>query len=326
MTIDSPGKIFVDQLTEGEYVQSLFVVTRINLREWDGGKLLNFRLGDKTGKVSAVLWDNAEETAKKISEGMLVEVSGPVRVYRSELQITIKNIQPVDDPSRFDPQFFLPVAPKPLDELIQEFDREIGEVQDKDYKALLQILREDEEIWNKFKMAPAAKLWHHAYLHGLLDHTLSVVKLCGLTAPFYPRADRDLLIAGAVFHDSGKMEEFQYDFRIDYSSEGRSWGHIFIGASLAERLIDRLPDFPAEKKRLLLHLILSHHGEVNRSPILPMTLESILLHHVENLDAQATAIQREMNNVYDRDREWSGYVNLIERFLYLGKNDNGNQP
>ncbi len=326
MTIDSPGKIFVDQLTEGEYVQSLFVVTRINLREWDGGKLLNFRLGDKTGKVSAVLWDNAEETAKKISEGMLVEVSGPVRVYRSELQITIKNIQPVDDPSRFDPQFFLPVAPKPLDELIQEFDREIGEVQDKDYKALLQILREDEEIWNKFKMAPAAKLWHHAYLHGLLDHTLSVVKLCGLTAPFYPRADRDLLIAGAVFHDSGKMEEFQYDFRIDYSSEGRLWGHIFIGASLAERLIDRLPDFPAEKKRLLLHLILSHHGEVNRSPILPMTLESILLHHVENLDAQATAIQREMNNVYDRDREWSGYVNLIERFLYLGKNDNGNQP
>lgn len=325
MTISSPGKIFVDQIKEGQYVESVFVVTRINLRDWDGGKLLNFRLADKTGKISAVLWDNAEETAKRICEGSLVEVSGPVRVYRSELQITVKQIEQVDDPSRFDPQFFLPVAATPIENLVEDYDRAIVAIQDKDYKALLTLFREDGTLWEKFKIAPAAKLWHHAYLHGLMEHTMSVVKLCQLIAPFYPRANRDLLVAGAVFHDSGKMEEFQYDFRIDYSTEGRLWGHIFIGASLAEKLIARLPDFPEEKKRQVLHIILSHHGEVERSPILPMTLEATLLHHIENMDAQANAVQREMNNVYDQNREWSGYVNLLERFLYLGESNNGEE-
>ncbi|MGC9329588.1 MAG: HD domain-containing protein, partial [Candidatus Hinthialibacter sp.] len=162
---------------------------------------------------------------------------------------------------------------------------------------------------------------HQPYLHGLLDHTLSVTKMCRQMAAFYPEIDSDLLVTGAVFHDCGKLEEYVYQTQIDFSTEGRLLGHLFQGSFIVERLINGIPDFPRQKRMLLLHIIASHHGEIERSPVLPMTMEACLLHHIENMDAQMAAIRREMNAARKQNLTWTGYVKLLERALYLGENN-----
>lgn len=315
---EAPGKAFVEELNVGDLVDSPFVIHRLNLREYDKGKFLQIRLGDRTGKVNAVLWNNADAVNDRLDDGQIVQVEGKVNSYQSELQITLERIEPLQDLSAIDPADFLAKSPFELDEMAAEFDRRIEEIQDGDYRGLLLAFRNDEAIWKKFSTAPGAKLWHHPYIHGLLEHTLSVIRMCRAAADNYPNINRDLLITGAVFHDSGKMDEFEYDFRIDYSTQGRLLTHVYMSAKLAEQLIERIENFPSEKRLQLLHIILSHHGETERSPVLPMTLEACLLHHIENMDAQIAAFQREMDKGSD-GKPWTGYVNLIGRYLYRGE-------
>lgn len=318
------AKMYVDQLMVGEMVDSYFVVHRCNLREFEKGsetrQFLTLRLGDRTGKVDAVLWNDAEQASHQVKEGRVVRVAGKVDTYKNEMQIRLDHIEPIADEQSIDATAFLPESPIPYEELTARFDRIIDEMSDPHCQALLRAFREDETIWKRFSNAPGAKMWHHPYLHGLLEHTLSVVDVARFIGNHYEGVNEDLLITGAVFHDCGKMDEFGYDYRIDYTTDGRLMGHVFMGAMWLERLIDRLPDFPAEKRRLLIHMVLSHHGERDKgAPVVPMTLEACLLHHIENMDAQIAAFQREMDKVADPQTEWTGFVNLIERQLYRGK-------
>lgn len=323
-TVEKPAqKIYAADLKIGDDVDTIFVITRLTLREYDRGKFLSLRLSDKTGKISAVLWENAESTSRLIRDGDLVQVRGKVNSYQDELQISLKAIQPVMDAKGIDPADFLPISPVPLEKMTEEFDAFIDSIADPHLMQLLQSFRRTPSLWDRFAKAPGAKMWHHPYIHGLLEHSLNVVNICRCVGPYYPGVNVDLLATGAVFHDLGKINEFEYRYRIDYSTEGRLLGHIYIGSAIVEKLIQGLPDFPEEKRRQLLHIILSHHGEVERSPILPMTLEAALLHHIENMDAQMMAFIREMNKAREESQEWTGYVNLIQRPLYLGGNSSG---
>jgi 3'-5' exoribonuclease len=321
MTADSnnqkSNKIWVEDLSVGKTIKTLFQLTRINIREYDKGKFLTVRLGDKTGKVNGIMWDGAEEVSKIIREGDIIHVTGRVGTYNNEKQITINDIK-VIDLSTIDPTDFLPASEIPVELLIQRFDLMIEDVGDPHYKALLQAFRNNEEYWSKFCVAPAAKRWHHAHLHGLIEHTIFVTKLCQLIAPMYPHVNQDLLVTGAVFHDSGKMEELTYATSFDYSTQGRLVGHTFIGLQIIEKLIDTIPDFPHLKKVKLQHVILSHHGEVERSPILPMTLEANLFHFIDNMDSKMAGMMREMKKAHDEGNEWTDYVKLMDRYLYLG--------
>lgn len=312
-------KVWVSDLKAGDKVDSIFQITRINLREYEKGKFLTLRLGDRTGKISAVLWDRAEETFRIFAEGDLVKVEGWIGKYQQETQLKIHSIQKIEDRTQLVISDFLPVSSIPLPDLIQEFDSFLETIEDPDYKSLLEAFRRAEPYWSRFIQAPGAKRWHHPYLHGLFEHTLCVVKLCRRIADFYPEIDRDLLVTGAVFHDCGKMDEFVYESYIDYSTEGRLIGHLIQGTMMVDRFIAGIPDFPVQKRMLLLHIIVSHHGEVERSPILPMTMESCLLHHIENMDAQMAAIRREMKAAQKEKNEWTGYIKLMERPLYLGE-------
>jgi 3'-5' exoribonuclease len=312
-------RAWVSDMKPGDVVQSVFQVTRINLREFDKGKFLTLRLGDRTGKVTGILWTRAEEIFQSIVEGDLAIVEGRVGVYQEETQIKIQSIHKVDDPEQYDRADFLPISPTPVEILIQDFDFLLENIKDADYKALLMSFRQDESLWSRFIVAPGAKRWHHPYLHGLLDHTLSVVKICKQIGHFYPEIDLDLLATGAIFHDCGKIDEFIYQTQIDYSTEGRLLGHLFQGTLIVERLIAKIPNFPQKKRMQLLHIIASHHGEVERSPVLPMTLEASLLHHVENLDAQMAALRREIAIAKKEKRTWTGFIKLLERSLYLGE-------
>ncbi len=326
MQTESPGqsksqeKVWVKDIVSGQTIQSLFQITRIGLREFDRGKFLLLRLGDKTGKVSAVMWEQAEEASKAIDEGDLVIVQGRAGIYQDEMQIKIKTIAKLEDLSQIDITDYLPSSTTPVEELIADFDEIIETISDEDYKELLISFRCDENLWNRFATAPGAKRWHHPYIHGLLDHTLSVVKICRLIAPFYPEINPDLLLTGAVFHDCGKLDEYIYDTKIDFSTEGRLIGHLFQGSFIVERLITQIDGFPKEKRTLLLHMMASHHGEIERSPVFPMTIEACLLHHIENMDAQMTAIRREMNIAQKENKSWTRYINLMGRALYLGEN------
>lgn len=315
----SPPKVWVSELKAGERVQSMFQVTRVNLRDYEKGKFLSLRLGDKTGKISAILWDNAVEVYQSLREGDVVRVNCRIGIYKGEMQATLHAIQKVEDVTVINPADYLPASAVPVEQLVEKFDELIGSIEDTDYQTLLREFRGDEALWARFQFAPAAKRWHHPYLHGLLEHTLFVVKLCRLIGPLYPGVNIDLLVTGAVFHDCGKMEELAYDSYIDYSTNGRLLGHLYLGAMIVDRLTARLPEFPAGKRQQILHIILSHHGEVERSPVLPMTLEACLFHFIDNMDAQMAAVRREMNAVRDENREWTGYVNLLKRFLYLGE-------
>ena len=314
-------KKYVSDLKVGEAVDTVFLLTRITLREYTKGYFLSVRLSDKSGKISGVVWDDAEYLFEKVKEGDLVSIKGKVQKYQNEKQIQVEIMRKVEDMGTIDPANFLQVSPIPQEKLIIDFDIQIASVQDRDYRDLLVAFRNHKSFWAKFIQAPGAKLWHHPYLHGLLEHTLSAVKISSTVASSYKHVNRDLLMTGTIFHDIGKIEEFEYANKFDYSTDGRLLGHLFLGIRIVEELIDSIPDFPSEKRRLLLHMIASHHGDIERSPIVPMTLEACLLHHIENMDAQMMAFEREMEKAREENLAWTNYVSLISRYLYVGNAD-----
>jgi 3'-5' exoribonuclease len=168
-----------------------------------------------------------------------------------------------------------------------------------------------------FKTAPAALKIHHAYIGGLLEHTLSVVRLCSYISRQYPFLNEHLLLTGALFHDIGKIKEFRCDWRINYSDEGRLIGHIVLGVQIVDNLIGSLPSFPSEAAMLLRHLILSHHGEPDMGTVqLPMTREAMALHLADNLDAKMASINRIYEEAQTEDR-WTTYQALYSRRFFL---------
>jgi 3'-5' exoribonuclease len=171
--------------------------------------------------------------------------------------------------------------------------------------------------------APGGKLWHHAYLGGLLEHTIAVVELCRTMAGIYPMVNRDLLMTGAILHDIGKIEEYGYGRGfIDFTDEGRLWGHISIGAQCVRAAIEELEredGFPEELKTQVVHLILSHQGELEHgSPVLPQTLEAMILYYADEMDSKANALKHIIERDAKSGRTWSQYINLLDRFIYIG--------
>jgi 3'-5' exoribonuclease len=199
-------------------------------------------------------------------------------------------------------------------------------------RRLLEIMFSDERIAARYKIAPAAKVVHHAYLSGLLEHVLSICQLARLTAPHYPGTDIDLLLAGAMLHDIGKIEELTYDRGFGYSSDGQLLGHITIGVRLVEDKLRQIPDFPPKLRSLLEHMILSHHGELEfGSPKAPMFPEALLLHHLDNLDSKMEC----MRAAVEKDRQvegcWTTYNSALDRVVlkklrYLEEEAAASQP
>jgi len=207
-------------------------------------------------------------------------------------------------------------------DLQQMFDRlkKISEtVETGHFKKLLDLFWDDAGLVEKFIKAPAAKKMHHAYLGGLLEHTLSLALLAEKVVEHYGGIDKDLLLTGAMLHDIGKISEFEFERSIDYSDEGRLISHIVIGLDLIEKKMNQIENFPEKTKMLLKHLIVSHHGSRELgSPQLPMTLEAVMLHYLDEIDSKINGI-REFMESNDVDGEWTPYHKLLERYFYKGK-------
>jgi len=311
----------------GEKVTGFFVVRK---KEWktrkDGTPYLLFELGDASGRISATVWDNVQAVGETVDRGDIVKVQGTVMEFNETRQVSVERIRKTDDKDGVMPKEFLRTASVDADGAFFRLMETVASLETPCLRSLLERMFSDPLLQSRFKEAPGGKLWHHAYLGGLLEHTLSVVSVCECLCKSHPELDRDLIVTGAVLHDIGKVEEYEWERGfIDYTDQGRLSGHIVIGAGMVQSAIEALKaseGFPDETKKRLLHLVLSHQGKLEQgSPVLPMTREAVALYYADELDSKLNAL----SHIIERDREpgrrWSKYIQLLDRFIYMGEGE-----
>lgn len=302
---------FISDLQAGREAEGSFLVlSQSSGRTNRGGMYLNVELGDRTGRIQAKVWDGAEALAPRLAEGAVVLVRGYVDTYRGSPQFIIREAAGVDQGGVHWPDY-LKTSPRPMAEMKVELWSLVDGIPDPDFRRLTSAALLSPEVGDKFYHMPAAKALHHAHVHGLLEHTLSVARLAALIAGHYPRLNAGLLMSGAILHDLGKVWEFSPPPRTDYTTIGRLKGHLAMGSEFLARTAAGLPGFPPEKLELLQHLILSHHGEPEfGAPVRPQLLEALALHHLDNIDAKIEAVDSFLESESDQDG-WSGYHRLF---------------
>ncbi len=314
--MEQAGKdIFIKDLTLGEDLEAPFLVLSLGRgRTNRGGIYLNLELGDRTGRLAAKVWDGAEALAPRLAEGTVALVGGYVDSYRGSPQFIVREARPLP-PAEIHWPDYLRASARPAAEMKAELWLLVDGLADADFRRLVAAVLRAPEVEEKFLAIPAAKSLHHAYMHGLLEHSLSVGRLAARVAEHYPHLNRDLLVAGAILHDLGKIWEFSPPPRVDYTTLGRLKGHLVMGAEFLGRTADTIPGFPAEKLALLQHLLLSHHGEPEfGAPVRPQLLEAVALHHLDNIDAKLEAINSFLETESDSEG-WSGYHRLFNSFF-----------
>jgi len=295
---------------EGE--AGALVLSRTLARSNRGGAYLNLDLGDRSGRLAAKVWDNAEDLAEIMAEGSVVWFGGRLESYRGAPQLVIRKARRLEA-DELDWRDYLKAAARPEAEMKADLLRLAANIEDADFRRLTEAALAAPEVADKFFLMPAAKHLHHAHLHGLLEHSLSVGRLAALAAAHYGgRLNAGLLVAGGILHDLGKVWEFSPPPRVDYTTLGRLQGHAVLGARFLRTLAGTLDGFPGEKTDLLEHLILSHHGEPEfGAAVRPQLLESLVLHHLDNLDAKVEAVDAFLNEGTDGEG-WSPYHRTLE--------------
>jgi len=305
---------YVNGLEANQNLSGIFLVQFKDVRQKKSGEpYLSLILADKTGDIEAKMWDNVAEVIDTFEKDDFLKVKGLSQVYQNKLQVTIHRLQKADD-REVDLADFFPASKRNADEMFAEVRGIVEEFTNPHLKALLNALFDDEQIAQAYKMAPAAKTIHHAWLSGLIEHVLSLCTLAKMTAAHYPAVDRDLLMTGVLLHDIGKIHELTYQRSFGYSNDGQLLGHIIIALRMLDEKIRQVPDFPHKLRTLVEHMIISHHGELEYgSPKTPLFLEALLLHHLDNLDSKMEA----MRSMIERDKQiegcWTGWSNALDR-------------
>lgn len=281
---------------------------------------LSVTLGDASGEVDGRVWDNAEEAAAQFEEGSYVRVQGSAVSYMDKIQIRLSKWSVVPA-SEIDPALFTPASGRPMGEILARIQAVFDTVRDPYLKQLLLAYQSDAKFWDAFVRVPAAKTIHHAYLGGLAEHTASMLELAAMVSDHYLRLavgplNRDMVIVGTLLHDSGKVLELSADAGFQYTGEGRLLGHIYLGARELERKVAAIAGFPEALLDELVHMILSHHGELEfGSPKRPKTLEALILTYVDNLDSK---VQTYLDAVAKEpaQAQWTQFVPSLQRYLY----------
>ena len=282
---------------EGKHIDGFFLILARQLATTKANKqYLKLVLGDKTGQLDAVAWELGDaKVSREVERGDIVKVRAEFSRYNDRPQLKVLQLRKALA-SEADKADMLPTTTCDVAELWQKLMEFVDSFTDPDLKRLLKTLLEDPAIGGAFREAPAAKQLHHAFLGGLLEHVVSLLTLADRVAAHYPQLHRDLLMTGVILHDIGKLRELSWEIGFEYTLEGTLLGHIHIGAALAERTMDSLPDFSPKMKTLVLHLILSHHGKLEfGSPKLPMTAEALALSFIDDFDAKMQAIDNEFS-------------------------------
>ena len=310
-------KIFAHDIKENDDVDSIFLVKeKASGLTKTGNSYLKLKLGDRSGEMEGRIWNSVELFVDVFQKDDFVRVKGKAVSFQDHLQLNIHHIESIREDGVEVADFF-PTTEKNVDDMIREIMEVSGHVQDPHLARLLQLFWEDASFVEKFTVAPASKQLHHAHLGGLLEHTLSVTQLVILNVNHYPGVNPDLLLAGAILHDLGKVQELSYERSFGYSDEGKLLGHIILGLEMVEEKIHQISDFPKELSTLLKHLLISHHGQfIWGSPKKPATLEALFLHYLDDMDAKMNGIWRFLKTKVPEGSKWSPFHPLFDQSFY----------
>jgi 3'-5' exoribonuclease len=302
---------YIGELREGEMVSETYLCKSKQSQKTKAGKTYySLMLQDKTATLDSKIWDTAGIDHFESMD--YNHVDGQVVSFQGSLQLNIKRIRRSQE-GEYDPADFMPITSKNIDEMYKELLGFINKLQEPHLKKLAEsFFVEDKEFAVNFKKHSAAKSVHHGFVGGLLEHTLSVMKLCDYFANTYTVINRDLLITSALFHDLGKMQELSSFPENDYTDDGQLLGHIFMGAEALGMRIKTIPNFPKQLATELRHCILSHHGELEYgSPKKPAIIEALALNFADNTDAKLQTMI-ELLNSGDEKADWMGYNRFFE--------------
>jgi len=311
-------KTYISEIKENESVDSLFLVREKSLGiTKNGNAYLKLILVDRSGEIEGRIWTSAEVLTRVFDKDDFVQIKGKAASFQDRLQLNITQIDRVEDEGVLLSDFF-PTTEKDIDAMFQAL-REIGQqIKDPHLLQLLALFWQDEAFVEKFKKAPASTRLHHTHIGGLLEHTLSVTQLVTKNVGHYRGLNLDLLIAGSILHDLGKIDELSYHRSFDYSDEGRLLGHIILGLEKLESKICQISDFPKDLALQLKHLLISHHGQYQwGSPRKPMTLEAVMLHFLDNLDAKMEGIEQFLRTQASEGSRFSRYHPSFEQSFYV---------
>jgi len=308
----------VKDLTAEQSITGFFLVHEKEIRNTNTGKpYLRMELGDWSGKVEARMWDQFDGMAKDVGRDDFVKVQARVEIYKNRPQLLLQQFR-VARPEEIDLADFLPHTRYDVEELFKQLVEYTEEMNNPWLKKLVTKILNDPKISARYKRAPAAKVMHHAYLGGLLEH---VVGLCGLAkrvAAHYPELDVDLLLMAAILHDVGKLEELCYERAVAYTTEGQLLGHIVMELETVTKAMEEIAGFPERLKTVVQHILISHHGEYEfGSPKLPMIREALVFHYMDDMDSKMAAVRAAME-IDSGEAEWSAFSGALGRkFLRL---------
>ena len=283
----------------------------------DGGKYILLKLADRTGTITAMMWNATESIYDSFERGDYVRVGGRSQIHKGNLQIIATKVTPIDpadvDASQFD-RFDASAADAAMDQL----QTMLGGLANESLRRLGETFLADTDFVDALKTAAAAISNHHAYPGGLIRHTVDLMQIAALIGPRYERLDTELLIFGAFLHDLGKIDELAGDGEIAYTDRGQLVGHIVIGLQmLDEKIAECTASIPTDLRLQLEHMIVAHHGQLEYgSPRLPQTLEAVALHHIDNMDAKLTSYTAIIDSDVSTDSHWTNYNPAIGRKLY----------
>jgi 3'-5' exoribonuclease len=319
--VPTVSDMLVREFKEGHEVDQVLAVKTVETRrKRDGGEFLRVTLGDRTGSLPAMIWDDVADAAELCRAGAPVHVSGRYSVHpRYGAQINLHALRAAE-PGSFDPADLLDGPPRAAEQMEIDLRELLATVQDPHLRRLLErVFGEGTDTWRRYREAPAAKYFHQAYAHGLLEHCLSVAQAVSAISATFPGIDRDVAVTGALLHDIGKLEAYASDGQIiDLTDAGRLQGEIPLGYYRIRREIEELDGFPAETAQAVLHIILSHHGALEHgSPVVPCTREATLVHMIDNLGGRLGSFDR-LEKELPVGQLWSAFDRALGAGAYFG--------
>ncbi len=316
---------YVADLADQESVNEIFRANNKQLRPNRNGDLfLSVELSDRTGGLSALLWNADESIYRKFENGDFVRVAGTAQLYQGSLQMIATRISKAGD-DEVETADFYPLDTADVDQLIVKLREHFRGLTNPHLANLAECFVMDEEFMRKFRLAPAGIKNHHAYHGGLLEHVVNMMDVAKRIGPCYPMLDIDQLLLGCFLHDLGKLEELEFERGFAYTDEGQMLGHVMIGVSMLDEKLRKAEElsgepFPKELAMRLRHLIISHHGDYEfGSPKLPMTLEALALTYLDNLDAKLHSFEKLIKDDPNVDSPWTLYQANIGRKIYKGQ-------